>query len=113
MIIQFPRLLWYQEPVVKAMEDQKHKFITFLASRRIGKSLIAKCMAVKWCLSERCNVGFIVPVGDLARKFIKEITESMKGTGLIVGSNSVDKFVQFYNGSLLYFHALDAFSRGA
>ena len=49
MIIQFPRLLWYQEPVVKAMEDQKHKFITFLASRRIGKSLIAKCMAVKWC----------------------------------------------------------------
>ena len=113
MQIVLPKLLWYQEPVVKALEDNLHKYVTFLASRRIGKSLVAKSMAIRWCLSERCNVGFVVPVGDLARKFIKEIVETLKGSGAVVGSNTVDKFVQFANGSLLYFHALDAFSRGA
>lgn len=113
MEIVLPRLLWYQKPVVDALEAKRYKYVTFLASRRIGKSLIAKCMAIRWCLSSRCNVGFIVPVGDLARKFIKEIVELLKGSGAIVGSNTVDKFIQFVNGSLLYFHALDAFSRGA
>lgn len=113
MQIVLPKLLWYQIPVVKALEDTPHKYVTFLASRRIGKSLVAKSMAIRWCLSERCNVGFVVPVGDLARKFIKEIVETLKGSGAVVGSNTVDKFVQFANGSLLYFHALDAFSRGA
>ena len=93
MQIVLPKLLWYQEPVVKALEDNLHKYVTFLASRRIGKSLVAKSMAIRWCLSERCNVGFVVPVGDLARKFIKEIVETLKGSGAVVGSNTVDKFV--------------------
>lgn len=111
--IVLPKLLWYQKPVVDALEDDKCKFVTFLASRRIGKSLIAKAISIRWCLGERCNVGFIVPTGDLARKFIKEICEILQGSGAITGSNSVDKFIQFANGSLLYFHSAEAWSRGA
>jgi hypothetical protein len=111
--IEFPRLLWYQEPVVKSLEDSVCKYVTFLASRRIGKSLIAKCMAVRWCLSEKCNVGFLVPTGDLARKFIREINDNLSGSGAIIASNSVDKFIAFANGSLLYFHSAEAWARGA
>lgn len=111
--IVLPKLLWYQKPVVDALEDDKCKFVCFLASRRIGKSLIAKCMAIRWCLGERCNVAFIVPTGDLARKFIKEICEILHGSGAITGSNSVDKYIQFASGSLLYFHSAEAWSRGA
>ena len=110
-VLRLPRLRWYQEPVVKALEDEKHKYITFLASRRIGKSLVAKAMAVKWCLNEKCNVGFVCPTGDLCRRFLKEIV-TMCGDA-VKGSNTVDKFILFANGSMLYFHALEAFSRGA
>lgn len=111
--IEFPRLLWYQIPVIKSLEDSVSKYVTFLASRRIGKSLLAKCMAVKWCLGEKCNVGYLVPTGDLARKFIREICDNLQGSGAIVASNSVDKFIQFSTGSLLYFHSAEAWARGA
>ena len=83
--IEFPSLLYYQKPVVKALENKSAKYVTFLASRRIGKSLIAKCMAVKWCLSEnRINVGFIVPTGTLAVLFIKEIVQNLTATTLTI-----------------------------
>lgn len=111
--IQLPRPLWYQKPVIDALEDEQHKYITFLASRRIGKSLLAKCMAIKWAGESRCNIGFVCPTGDLCRKFIKEIVTILQGSGIIAASNSVDKFIQFCNGSMIYFHALEAFSRGA
>jgi hypothetical protein len=111
--IEFPRLLWYQKPVIESLEDDVCKYVTFLASRRIGKSLIAKCWAVSKCVGEKCNVGFIVPTGDLARKFIREIVENLRGSGVVSGSNTVDKFIAFKNGSLLYFHSAEAWGRGA
>ena len=112
--IEFPSLLYYQKPVVKALENKSAKYVTFLASRRIGKSLIAKCMAVKWCLSEnRINVGFIVPTGTLAVLFIKEIVQNLQGSGAILASNVVQKTIQFVNGSGLYFHSAEAWGRGA
>ena len=112
--IQFPTPLWYQTPVIKSLEDSKCKYVTFLASRRIGKSLIAKCMAVKWCLeAPRTNVGFIVPTGSLAQIFIREIVDNLQGSGAIVASNSVQKVITFANGSLLYFHSAEAWGRGA
>lgn len=111
-VIEFPRLLWYQKPVVDALEDDKCKFVTWVASRRIGKSLIAKTWAVSKCLGEKCNVGFLVPTGDLARKFIREIVENLRNSGAVAGSNTVDKFIAFTNGSILYFHSAEAWGRG-
>lgn len=111
--IILPSLLWYQKPVQKALEDKECKFVTFLASRRIGKTLIAQCQALRWALSKKCNIGYIAPTGDLCRKFIKGMVERWQPSGCIVGSNSVDKFIQFANGSTIYFHSAEAFSRGS
>ena len=111
--IVLPKLLWYQKPVQKALEDNTTKYITWVASRRIGKTLLAQCQAVRFCLSKKCNVGYVVPSGDLARKIIKQINEKWGASGCIVGSNSVDKFINFANGSTLYFHSAEAFSRGS
>ena len=113
MTIYLPSLLWYQKPVAKALEDSKVKFVTFLASRRIGKTLLAVCQCIKWANTSKCNIGYIVPTGDLARKIIKLINEKWGASGCITGSNSVDKFVSFANGSTIYFHSAEAFSRGS
>lgn len=111
--IILPRPLWYQQPVIKALDDNQSKYVTFLASRRIGKTLIAQCWTIKKALEKKCNIGYVVPSGDLARKLIKSIVEKLSPSGAITGSNSVDKFISFANGSTLYFHSAEAFSRGS
>lgn len=113
MTIYLPSLLWYQKPVQKVLDDKTTKFVTFLASRRIGKTLLAICQCIKWANTSKCNIGYIVPTGDLARKLIKLINEKWGASGCITGSNSVDKFVSFANGSTIYFHSAEAFSRGS
>lgn len=112
-VIVLPKLLWYQSPVQKALEDKTTKYVTFLASRRIGKTLLAQCQAVRWALAKKCNIGYVVPSGDLARKIIKQMNEKWGASGCITGSNSVDKFINFANGSTIYFHSAEAFSRGS
>jgi len=111
MEIRLPDLLWYQKPVVKAMEDSRHKFIAVNFSRRIGKTMLCLGQAVKWATTERCNIGYIVPSGDLARKLIRRLVEDIRP--VISHSNSVDKYVQFTNGSIIYWLSIEGWARGA
>ena len=72
-------------------------------SRRIGKSLTAKNIVLYWLLRRKCSVGYVTPTSDLARKFIKELVMILDGAGLVKSSNTVDKFITFFNGSIVYF----------
>jgi len=105
--------LWYEEPVIKALKDDKHRFVVFLASRRIGKSLIAKGMSVEWASRPGTRIAYICPTSDLCRKFIREIESMLRGSGILSNVNTLDKFVRFINGSQIDFFALEQFSRGA
>jgi len=98
----------YQQPIIAALFDTFHKYVTACLSRRIGKSLTAKNVMLAWALKEKCTIGYVTPTGDLARKFIKEIVGSLEGSGVVRSSNSVDKFIEFANGSLVYFMAAGA-----
>lgn len=95
--------LWYQKPIIGALENKEHKYITACLSRRIGKSMIAKNIAIKWALSDVCSIGYITPTGDLSRKFIRELCTKLSGSSLIIGSSVNDKYIQFVNGSVIYF----------
>lgn len=106
--IKLMKPLWYQLPIIKALEDSIHKYITACLSRRIGKSLIAKNIAVKWALSEVCTIGYITPTGDLSRKFIRELCAKLSGSGLIANSSLMDKYIQFTNGSIIYFMSAES-----
>ena len=110
--ILLPKMLWYQEPVLKALTDKTTKYIIWNASRRIGKSLLAKSVCIHWALSSRCNISYVLPTGDLCRKFLKEIVEALQGSGAVIASNTMDKFITFANGSNIYFHSSESFSRG-
>lgn len=110
--ILLPKMLWYQEPVLKALTDKTTKYMIWNASRRIGKSLLAKSVCIHWALSSRCNISYVLPTGDLCRKFLKEIVEALQGSGAVIASNTMDKFITFANGSNIYFHSSESFSRG-
>ena len=115
MQIVFPKLTWYQEEVAQALESKRKdapKYITWLASRRIGKSVLCKCIAVKWCLDKKQNVGYVVPTSALARDFLREILTEIKGTGLVLSSNVIDGYILFANGSVLRFLSAEGFQRG-
>ena len=100
--------LWYQTPIIDALSDTQHKYITACLSRRIGKSIVAKNMAVKWALSSVCTIGYITPTGDLSRKFIRELCTKLNGSGAIKNSSIVDKYIQFTNGSIMYFMSAES-----
>lgn len=115
MQIVFPKLTWYQDEVAQALESKRKdapKYITWLASRRIGKSVLCKCIAVKWCLDKKQNVGYVVPTSALARDFLREILTEIKGTGLVLSSNVIDGYILFANGSVLRFLSAEGFQRG-
>lgn len=111
--LALPTPLWYQTPVINALNDKKHRYVIANFSRRIGKSLIAKGQTIIWALERKTKIGYVLPTGGLCRKFIREICTELSGTGVITASNTMDKYIQFANGSVVYFHALEEFSRGS
>lgn len=107
--INLINLKWYQKPIVDALEDSTHRYVTACLSRRIGKSLLAKNFLVKYALShDDATIGYVTPTSDLSRKFIKAIVKSMRQTKTIVASNLTDKYIEFANGTIVYFMSAES-----
>ncbi len=103
------RPLPYQVPIVAALTgDNGYKYVTACLSRRIGKSLTAKNVLLYWALREQCNIGYVVPTGVLARKFLREIVSVLSCTGLVATSNTTDMFIKLTNGSMISFLSAQA-----
>ncbi len=93
----------YQKPIIESLFNAQIKYTICCMSRRIGKSLTAKNVVLYWLLNRKCSVGYITPTSDLSRKFIKEMVTILEDSGLVKSSNTVDKFITFFNGSIIYF----------
>lgn len=111
--IILPRPTFYQEEVLKALNNKDVKYVTVCQSRRIGKTLLSCCWAISQALSKRCSVGYVCPTGDLCRRLIRKICDLLRGSGAIISSNTVDKFILFQNGSNISFLSAESFTRGA
>lgn len=102
----------YQIPIIAALTDPAMigiKYITANLSRRIGKSLTAKNVVLFWMLSvPKTTVGYVTPTSDLSRKFLREIVKNLKGSDLVANSNASDLFIEFANGSIIFFMSAEA-----
>jgi hypothetical protein len=111
--IILPRPLYYQAEILKALNDDKTKFVTWCASRRIGKTLLSCCWSISQALNKRCSVGYVCPTSSLCRRLIRKICDLLRGSGCIISSNTVDMFILFANGSTISFLSAESFARGA
>ena len=101
--------LWYQRPIIDALEGKEYKYVVGCLSRRIGKSILAKNFLVKYALThDNACIGYVTPTSDLSRKFIKALVKALKGTNAIEASNLTDKFIEFTNGSIVYFMSAES-----
>lgn len=107
--IKLIKLTWYQKPIVDALYSKRYKYVVACLSRRIGKSILAKNFVVKYAIDNpNIVIGYITPSSDLARKFVKHICKTLKYTNLIAGSNLTDKYIEFSNGTVVYFMSAES-----
>lgn len=104
MNVKLPKLLDYQENIIKLLDRDDIKFVTFLKSRQSGGTFLNKILVIKWALENKnVKIGFITPKLKLARTFHKELAKSLDKTNLVVDVNKTDLVIEFINGSYVQF----------
>ena len=97
-----------QMEVIRAIEDDSNFFITVVAGRQVGKSLLGLNLAVKWAVdNKRVTIFWCSPTDSQAHKAYIQLKDAIVETGIIKSHKgaSGDTEVVLVNGSRILFRS--------
>lgn len=107
MIIKLPKLEEWQMDVYTAVNNGGKDIFVVKSKRQVGKSVLAVCLMIKYCLSSKCISVCVEPTQAQSRRVYKQVCDFLEGSGAIVGANATLLTIQFANGSELLFKSAE------
>lgn len=108
-IIKLPQLQKWQRDVYDAMENSRgsgHIYVV-KSKRQVGKSIVAVCILIKFCLEQKCISVCVEPTQAQCRRVFKQVNDFLAGSGAIVSANATLLTIEFANGSELIFKSAE------
>ena len=95
--------------VFTAMADSRNSGNIYVvkSKRQVGKSILAVCLMIKFCLESKCISVCVEPTQAQSRRIFKQLCDFLDGSGAIVSANSTLLTIQFKNGSELLFKSAE------
>lgn len=93
--------------VYTAVENGGKDIFVVKSKRQVGKSVLAVCLMIKYCLSSKCISVCVEPTQAQSRRVFKQVCDFLEGSGAIVGANATLLTIQFANGSELLFKSAE------
>jgi hypothetical protein len=97
-----------QKQIIEALEDKVVFFVTVVAGRQIGKSLLGMNIAIHWAINDpKCTIYWVSPTDSQAHKVYKQIINAIVETGIIKSKKGGkgDTEIILINGSRLLFRS--------
>ena len=109
MVIRLMPLEQWQKDVYDPVSeaDGSGRVFVVKSKRQVGKSILAICLMIKYCLSKRCVSVCIEPTQAQSRRVFKQLCDFLEGSGAIVSANATLLSIQFKNGSELLFKSAE------
>lgn len=77
------------------------------SKRQVGKSVVAVCILIKFCLEQKCISVCVEPTQAQCRRVFKQVNDFLAGSGAIVSANATLLTIEFANGSELIFKSAE------
>ena len=95
-----------QQEIIKACTDNTTKYIIGCFGRQSGKSFTGQNLILKWALEDNGSTSmWVSPVYSQAKKVFSELVNTIAETGLTKSVNKSELFIEFINGSVIYFRS--------
>lgn len=107
--IILPKLMQWQKDVYDAVAPARGTAKTFCvkSKRQVGKSIVAVCLLIKYCLEQKCVSVCVEPTQAQSRRVFKQLCDFLQGSGAIESANSTLLTIGFANGSELLFKSAE------
>jgi phage terminase large subunit len=95
-----------QQEIINACTDNVTKYIIGCFGRQSGKSFTGQNLILKWALEDNGSTSmWVSPVYSQAKKVFSELVNTIAETGLTKSVNKSELFIEFINGSVIYFRS--------
>lgn len=95
-----------QQEIINACTDNTTKYIIGCFGRQSGKSFTGQNLILKWALEDNGSTSmWVSPVYSQAKKVFSELVNTIAETGLTKSVNKSELFIEFINGSVIYFRS--------
>lgn len=108
-VITLPKLQPWQKELYDAVAPAAGTGHIFCckSKRQVGKSIVAVCLLIKYCLEKKCISVCVEPTQAQSRRVYKQLCDFLDGSGAIASANSTLLIIGFTNGSELLFKSAE------
>lgn len=86
---------------------EKVKYVVVNIARQLGKSFVARLIALTWMATSGVTVGYFTITNRLGREFYKKMLDTIPPAA-IKSKNSVDLIIELVNGSRMIFFSTES-----
>ena len=108
-IITLPHLMPWQREVYDEVAPARKSGRIYVAKakRQVGKSIVAVCLLITYCLREKCTSVCVEPTQAQSRRVYKQVIDFLQGSGAITSANATLLIIGFSNGSEILFKSAE------
>lgn len=108
-VITLPHLEPWQMDVYRdvAVSGGSGRIFVVKSKRQVGKSILAVCLLIKFCLEKKCISVCVEPTQAQSRRVFKQMCDFLDGSGAITSANSTLLIITFANGSEMLFKSAE------